>query len=465
MKTTLFSLAKKNYFFEMRRVFEVGSGITIDRQQHPKESKELPEEVQRRRELQKMIEGENFGNMSEADFLKKLPNGEQRFFALNKQGLRLSDIQEGKEFNITFHNNEKLEQRITAGEIFPPSIRKITVQSPGKNPAEITGIRNGVSGEFFATNGQRVKIYEDSHVTINKAAAPEEIAQMQKAVAKSVAGFPTEDQAAAQFSSEKGIDPKLAVELLRGKNQEEMEMLLTEIARKEGNFSEQFPELKVRKNGRYTAEFLGFTLNTQKDTLNKVLDSGDYTNTEKESARGFWKNRIGKLVNVRMEASDFKEIREGCNEHLAQYPPGSIEAIRLFRKASARANVPEEWALSSALHEIMRRESKGYVGRPNYEFSDNRRSNPPRSEWQAIQNAVKNNPQKDHKVVYKGRPILSSATGLGQLIQTNVDVDYPSGRNGIGVPLEEAAGMMTYIKRVYKTPENALACYESGKGY
>jgi hypothetical protein len=105
---------------------------------------------------------------------------------------------------------------------------------------------------------------------------------------------------------------------------------------------------------------------------------------------------------------------------LDRYPPGSPEQIALFEAAARAAGLPVEWARSSALANIIRRESDGRVG-------------------------VKNP--------------SSSASGIGQLIDENVLRFYPSGRAGVGDPLEEAIGMLRYIASRYGTPERAWELY------
>lgn len=130
----------------------------------------------------------------------------------------------------------------------------------------------------------------------------------------------------------------------------------------------------------------------------------------------------------------------------AQYAPNSSEAIALFEEAAARVGLPKEWASSPALHELLRRESNGQVGRPNYTYGS-RAKNP--AQWASIHNELK-----------RGiRTTKSSATGLGQLLLANVDAYYPSGRAGIGDPVEEAAGMLKYIEARYGSPEKALLAY------
>ncbi len=128
------------------------------------------------------------------------------------------------------------------------------------------------------------------------------------------------------------------------------------------------------------------------------------------------------------------------------YPPNSEEATALFTEAAQMIGVPESWASSAGLHNILQRESGGVVGRPNYTYGH--RAND-RSQWDDI-----------HAELRDGKKTArSSATGLGQLLLANVDKYYPSGREGIGDPLEEAAGMLAYIKDRYGNPDNAWSQY------
>lgn len=129
-----------------------------------------------------------------------------------------------------------------------------------------------------------------------------------------------------------------------------------------------------------------------------------------------------------------------------QYPPGSPEQIALFSQAAQQAGLPESWASSPGLINILRRESNGKVGVPNYTYGARARDP---SQWASVHNELKAG----------NITARSSATGLGQLLLSNVDRYYPSGRAGIGNPVEEAAGMMRYIQDRYGNPENAWAQY------
>lgn len=129
-----------------------------------------------------------------------------------------------------------------------------------------------------------------------------------------------------------------------------------------------------------------------------------------------------------------------------RYPPRSRELTALLRAAAPLAGVPKSWAIADSLHELIERESNGRVGLPNYTYGGNRG---------AVTRMV-----GVHADLRAGRiRAASSATGLGQLLLSNVDRHYPSGRDGIGVPIEEAAGMMGYIKERYGHPDVALRSY------
>lgn len=124
-----------------------------------------------------------------------------------------------------------------------------------------------------------------------------------------------------------------------------------------------------------------------------------------------------------------------------QYRPFAQDTIRLFEEAATKAGLPRSWASSPGLHNLLRRESHGEVGKLNYTYGS-------RSEREV------------HAELRAGIiSARSSATGLGQLLLSNVDAYYPSGRAGIGDPLEEAVGMLRYIDARYGSPAQAWASY------
>ena len=74
---------------------------------------------------------------------------------------------------------------------------------------------------------------------------------------------------------------------------------------------------------------------------------------------------------------------DGAAQRLQRYEPGSTEAVNLFREAARRAGVPESWASSPGLHNILRRESNGRVGVPNYTYGERARDP---SRWGEVHN-------------------------------------------------------------------------------
>lgn len=143
--------------------------------------------------------------------------------------------------------------------------------------------------------------------------------------------------------------------------------------------------------------------------------------------------------------------------NLAVYPPRSAQAYALFELAARRLGVPDPrgWARSPGLHNLLDRESDGRVGRPNYTYGE-RAADPAR--WAAIHAELRRGRISSGMRV-RGKFVKSSATGLGQLLLKNVDRYYPDGRAGIGDPLNEAIGMLAYIRDRYGDPDQAWAEY------
>lgn len=163
-------------------------------------------------------------------------------------------------------------------------------------------------------------------------------------------------------------------------------------------------------------------------------------------------------VDLWLQVRDEARFQLGCDRdrpELQVYPPGSQKQVQLFRRAAKLIGVPEDWASDKGLRYILAHESSGVVGIPNYTYGW--RSHEAAC-WPKIHQEIRDGIYSSG-VMRGGKLLKSSATGLGQLLGSNVDVHYPSGRAGIGDPLEEAAGMLSYIKKRYGTPAAARACY------
>ena len=149
-----------------------------------------------------------------------------------------------------------------------------------------------------------------------------------------------------------------------------------------------------------------------------------------------------------------------------KYTPNSPEAVALFTEAAKYAGLPESWGSNKGLHYILGKESRGgWVGIPNYLFNHlfGKGFALPgrRSEW-----------HKAHKIISldenlsqarKRHPKFESrASGLGQLQPAHIKSYYPDKFQGIGDPLNEAVGMLKYIRSRYGSPDVARSEY--GKG-
>jgi hypothetical protein len=139
------------------------------------------------------------------------------------------------------------------------------------------------------------------------------------------------------------------------------------------------------------------------------------------------------------------------------YPPGSDKMKTLLREALGAAKLPLEWADWQETHNILKKESDGKVGIPNYTYM-------------SVASNIKSHPEKWEELIwplaragewgtYKGR---STATGLGQLLTSNVKLFYPGGVQGIGKALPEAVGFVKYVYDRYGDPRVAWSVY--GKG-
>lgn len=155
---------------------------------------------------------------------------------------------------------------------------------------------------------------------------------------------------------------------------------------------------------------------------------------------------VGPLTWEKLASADAVGLAPYVPVEQARFRPGAADTITLFTEAARRIGVPEDWARSSALRNLLDSESDGWVGRPNYTYGARHRDH---GRWAEV-----------HDELRRGRITAdSSATGLGQLLLRNVDEYYPSGRAGIGDPLEEAIGMLAYIEDRYGSPQRAWHLY------
>mgnify|MGYP003343408339 CR=1 FL=1 len=129
-----------------------------------------------------------------------------------------------------------------------------------------------------------------------------------------------------------------------------------------------------------------------------------------------------------------------------RYAPNSDELRALLRAAAAQAGLPGAWADDPATHELIRRESDGWIGRPNYTIPGARDHSKWPEIWAKLRAGV-------------AIPGSSDAAGLGQLLPSNMDLYAPSGRRGYGDPVQEAIAFLRYVSDRYGSPSVALSMH------
>ena len=207
---------------------------------------------------------------------------------------------------------------------------------------------------------------------------------------------------------------------------------------------------------RYTGE-----LHTSQDisTLFEYWDDTHGSNCQETDPSSVYFEDNGEMyIKAKCDTTGFTKppVKVPTGSCLAVYAPNSPEAIELFSDAAESLGLPRSWGSSDALHNILRNESGGVVGIPNYtiQTKDGKNAKQHPESWTDIHEELKTGALKPGSARAK-----SSATGVGQLLLSNVMRYYPSGADGIGDCHEEAIGMLAYIEDRYNDPETAWRLY------
>lgn len=399
-------------------------------------------------------EVKNMQKMTSKEFLSTPENQRLRF--ISEWNIETKDVKEGgiKTLNFTFtfdgKFNRDLYVRTTAGQTLPENVR--TLQSWGM---EYT--RTGLNGEFFSPDGKRLLIHEGTQVEITKFWSPDEIKQMYEFVENAGKEYKdTPHEALAWEAMKKWYDPKFIISLLweqitstQSLKKETIEDRLTDIARLQDDFKEDYPSEKALLDGGKPSEkFTWYVVNSLNPSKISEVSQIYWYNPEiiKQSKRvnnpSLWWWPMN-LENINIDWVQKEELDSILKKNT--FTPGSKDAQVLFMAACQAADLPKDWCNKESLHRILSRESNGVVGRLNYTIK-----------WhdvdsfkeQALSSPVNN-------------PIWarSTASWLWQLLLSNVDKYYPDGRKGIWDPLNEAVGMLRYIKDRYGNPDVAWSVY------
>ncbi len=398
-------------------------------------------------------EQEEYKTITNNEFLHVTKEARLRFVTVGN--ISSQAISEGNvkniEFTFTYDGvfNRDLYIRTTAGQVLPPEVREITAGSE-------VFIRSGIQGEFFTESGKRLKIHEGTQIDISKTATEEELVEMRESFEENLKEYEEiEEKDMALAALEKGIDPKFAL-LMYGEDIKNLsgdirnvtiEDKLTDIARFQDDFSDDYLGKETFKDGEVTQEFAGYMTHILDWNMEKVAQEYWFDIEEMQKFQKSERYSSGwplSMENVDIEWVSQEEIDRIL--HLPRFIPGSKEAIILFTIAAQSAWLPKQWGEHQWLHRILSNESNGVVGRLNYTIPDS--MSPARFKELALSRR-NNNPIG----------VQSTASGLGQLLLSNVDKYYPDGRRGLWDPLNEAVGMLRYIHDRYGTIDTAFALY------
>lgn len=138
---------------------------------------------------------------------------------------------------------------------------------------------------------------------------------------------------------------------------------------------------------------------------------------------------------------EIKQIR-----NIKKFPPESPEATKMLKLACCYSGLPINWATNESTHKILWKESAwGTVGILNYTIK-----------WMNLDT------YKSKALSSKSdNPIWSKSTAswLWQLLLSNIDKYYPSWREWIWDPIEEAVWYLRYIHDRYWNPDIAWKAY------
>ncbi|PZM83917.1 hypothetical protein DLH72_03055 [Candidatus Gracilibacteria bacterium] len=398
-------------------------------------------------------------NITTIDFLKI--DFKDRLKYLTVENISSADVLSGRykdiEINFSFngHFNRQLYLDVTAGMILPLEVRELKVGDTIYKRGE-----KFLKGEFFDKKGKILTISDGTKISIEKVLTTEELEKKYKFEDKE-----NDPKILAKEAKQRGVPEELAKHLVKPDIQSadsktanaEMEYSFSHIDQQKGYFAEEFNINPVDENGNFNANFLLYLLGGIFSIFEKFAKGLGFGSEEIEGAKQFGKENIPsreykgdlsleKLLAKNISPEDVKRIRSK-----KKFKPYSEDTVTLFKIATKTAGLPESWAINKNTHYILQRESNGIVGALNYTIKG---MSLEKFKEKSLQSNLKN-------------PIgaKSTASGLGQLLLSNVDKYYPSGRKGIGDPIEEAIGFLNYIKDRYGNPDVAKSVYGKKGSY
>ena len=157
----------------------------------------------------------------------------------------------------------------------------------------------------------------------------------------------------------------------------------------------------------------------------------------------------------------FADLSGAMDYSARRYSPGSEATRDLAADACTVLGLSRRLGESDGLHNIIRRESGGYVGRPNYtihldgvQMSDTATADDWPKVWKRLRSG-------DVGELWPEGVSHSTACGLGQLLSSNMARLGPTGVDGYGDALAEMCALISYVLARYRAPgASAVEAFE-----
>lgn len=409
------------------------------------------------------------------DILQKMSNREflniqrdTRLQHITEPSKKSSDINQWDDIIFTFQFNGKrnpnLFLKTTAWQVLPEKVQEVEFLWASWH-------RNGPLWEFFDKNGHRLIIRDATKIKISKIVSSEDISRTALAVENGIKDYRNDSNYELILEAAKrNIDPKIAIALFSQqiKNSDNqkvtIEEFITEFERTKDYFSSDYPTRTISSGNIPSGEFLSYYLSEQKwDNIQKIREelgikdelSRNYSRKERAKAfQGFKKmEELTPAEKISLSDVSSETINLWKSECFGKkFVPGSKETQQLFTCAAIMAWLPKEWGTNENLHNILQNESAGIVGRANYTLTNSGISG------QGLKYKAIENSNLAGKNIASVVGVSSTAVWLWQLTLSNEHY-LPHGRSSIGIPLEEAIGMLRYMKDRYGSPDVAWSIY------
>lgn len=361
------------------------------------------------------------------------------------------------EINFTFNGkfNRQIYMSTTAGMILPDEVREVIVDWKIFSRSE-----KSLKWEFFSENWKRLIIKDETKISISKLMTKQELENNFKSkIDESKYEKNSPELDIALEAEKRWIPEKVALDLFldKIKNIENiddrraiLEELFIDIERKKWLYNATFWYNWQDSDWKMSIKFISYLVNWDKNLYEKISKDYWFNSDEIETWKQFFKEIVPLVYSWKLDLEKFNSLNISSEDilkirNLNRFVPGSKEAVMLFKIATKTAWLPEQWATSESLHYILKRESNWRVWVLNYTIK-----------WMDLNTFKAKALSSNTK-----NPIWtrSTASGLWQLLLSNIDIYYPSWRNWIWDPIEEAIWFMNYIKDRYWNPDVAGGIY------